>query len=151
MVETSLAASFSGLYYMNTALKMMVLDRSALDRREDKLDLTRAVIAAKMDAARFTNGRSRFQYYDLSRLAHDIDTVIAEDLRIVNVCSEPISAGEIYAELTGETFENDGPPVIREDVRSIHAEKFGGAMPYLFDREETLERLRRFYRSEVDK
>lgn len=150
-IEPSLAAVLAGLYRLDGSLNMMVLDRPALDLRSDKPDLTRAIIAAGMDAARFTNSASEFQYYDMSRLANDIDKVIADDLRVVNICSEPVSAGEIHAELTGARFENAGPPVMREDMRSIHAGRFDGTDPYLFDRHDTLNRLKRFYQSEVSR
>lgn len=143
------ASALKSFYHMDSALNMMALDRPAFDRSSDKPTLTRAVQAAGMHAAMFTNSGSRFQFYDLTRLAADIDRVIAEGIDIVNICSEPIGAGEIHAELTGLFFENHDPPIILEDVHSIHAETFGGSGPYLFDRDDTLARLRAFYEAET--
>lgn len=147
-IGSGVADALADFYRLNSMLGMMELDRAALDRSDRKESLTQAIISAEMEAARFTNSASRFQYYDLSRLADDIDTVIAANLRVLNVCSEPISAGDIYRHLTGVEFVNDAPPIVRENMRSIHADRFGGSGPYLFDRPDTLNRLQTFYRTE---
>ena len=144
-LNPSLLGVLTDLYRYDPVLTMMVLDRPALDRSSAKPELEQAIMSEKMEAARFTNSASQFQYFDLSLLANYIDAVIESDLRIVNIWSEPISAEDIHVELRGAPFSNDAPTVVREDMHTIHAERFGGVEPYMFDRTDTLARLRAFY------
>ena len=63
-------------------------------------------------ALNFTDHRSRFQFYNLARLWDDIRTARLEDLRLLHLATEPVSAGEVYEYLTGQKFNNemDTPP-----------------------------------------
>jgi hypothetical protein len=58
------------------------------------------------------NGAQVRQYYTLSRLMSDIDTVLAHDIRVVNLVSEPISDQEVMAQFCpGRTLiEQPVPP-----------------------------------------
>ncbi len=148
-VGDTMADALAELYRFDTGLNMMALNRSALALSPAKEELTEAVAAAGMQATQFTNSQSEYQYYDMSRLAEDIDRVIENDLDVVNICSEPIAARDIHVELTGVPFDNDRSPLVREDMRTVHADMFGGTGHYLYDRADTLARLKRFYRAET--
>lgn len=58
------------------------------------------------------NGAQVRQYYTLSRLMSDIDTVLAHDIRVVNLVSEPISDQEVMTQFCpGRTLiEQPVPP-----------------------------------------
>ena len=58
------------------------------------------------------NGAQVRQYYTLSRLMSDIDTVLAHDIRVVNLVSEPVSDQEVMAQFCpGRTLiEQPVPP-----------------------------------------
>jgi hypothetical protein len=95
-------------------------------------------------ARSFTNSQSRFQFYNIERLAQDIDTCLHHRLRVLNVCSVPMGAAEIHQELTGQPFENNAPPLVVEDVRSEFAPLFGQSGPYLYTAEQVLRQLKAF-------
>lgn len=100
---------------------------------------------AGITALDFEDSRSTYQFYPLSRLWEDIQTAIDTDIRVLNLVTEPISVGELYAYLTGKSFENklDGKPV-QYDCRTIHAEKFGGRDGYICRKDEILKDIKRF-------
>ena len=108
----------------------------------------RALIAALEGQGRtarfFTNSDSAYQYYNLGNLWRDIERCVALDIPVLNVCSEPLRAAEIYEALFAAPFRNSAPVVHREDVRSRHAAAWGGAGPYLYSAGETLDGLRGF-------
>lgn len=95
-------------------------------------------------ARNFTNSDSRYQFYNIERLARDIDTCLDFGIRTLNICSEPLRAGDIHQEIFGEPFDNTAPPRIDEDVRSEFAGLFGHAGPYLFTRDSVLRELKAF-------
>ena len=104
-----------------------------------------AVLEGKGRTARyFTNSESVYQYYNLDNLWRDIERCVELDISVLNVCSEPLRAGQIYESLFAAPFENAAPPVHREDVRSRHAAAWNGAGPYLYSARETLDGLRGF-------
>lgn len=150
-VGQSLSNSLDKLYAFDSTLGMMALNRPMLDGYAEKANLEQAIVMAGLESSRFTNSQSWFQYYDLSRLADDIDLVISKELEVVNICSEPIAASDIHIELTGEKFENSAPKIVMEDIHSIHAESFNNNGPYLFDRADTLRRLKQFHAAESNK
>lgn len=67
------------------------------------------------------------------------------DIKLLNLATEPVSAGELYKYLTGESFKNElaGTPA-RYDFRTIYADKFGGKNGYICGKEEILKDIKRF-------
>lgn len=123
----------------NGFYRCMKLDRDKkelLQKKFKKLGFT---------ALNFTDSRSIFQFYPLSRLWEDIQTAFQEEITLLNLATEPISAGELYKSLTGESFKNElaGTPA-KYDFRTIHAEKFGGKSGYICGKAEIMEDIRQY-------
>ena len=96
-------------------------------------------------ALNFTDSRSRYQFYDLSRLGRDIQTALGAGLRIWHPATEPVSAGELYHYLTGEEFENEMPGSPADyDYRTRHAELFGGREGYISDKKQVMREIKDF-------
>lgn len=84
------------------------------------------------NALAFTDSRSVYQYYNLARLWGDILRALKLDLRVVNLATPPVSAGQVYRALTGRDFENHlAAPPFDYDLRTLHDRAFGGANGYL--------------------
>lgn len=96
-------------------------------------------------AINFTDSRSVFQFYPLSRLWEDIRTAYYNNLTLLNLATEPISAGELYKALTGEVFKNElkGMPS-KYDFRTQYAELFGGKSGYIYSKAEIIEEIKIF-------
>lgn len=135
----------SSYYAMDAGLNMWGLDRARLNASPDRIHVDGVFHRINFVARNFTNSASCFQYYNMLRLAGDIETVLNAGLDVVNICSEPLKAAQVCEALTGEPFENSGPPLVQEDMRSSHAAVFGGAGPYLFDGESVLADLKAFF------
>ena len=90
-----------------------------------------------------------YQFYNLNRLWRDIQTALAAGLSLVNLATEPVSIREVAREAFGFEFSNDPQtPPARYDVRSEHAECFGGADGYLENRGQVLAGLKAFVTAE---
>lgn len=90
-------------------------------------------------ALNFTDSRGVFQFYNLANLWNDIQTALENDIRLLNIATEPICVAEIFKRITERTFNNQilqNPPFY--DYRSKHAEVFGGQNGYFADKNTVL-------------
>lgn len=96
-------------------------------------------------ALNFTDCRSRFQFYNLSRLWDDIQVAKKNEIRLLHLATEPVSAGEVYEFLKGEQFsvKMDTPPACY-DFRTVYSDLFGGQDGYICGRETVLQEIREF-------
>lgn len=96
-------------------------------------------------ALNFTDSRSVFQFYSLSRLWEDIQVALANDLHLWHPATEPVSAAEIYHYVAEKEFVNElgGVPAYY-DYRTKYAELFGGSNGYICNKQEILKQIARF-------
>ena len=103
---------------------------------------------AGFSALNFTDSRGVYQFYDLARLYDDIKVALDNDLRLLNISTEPISVSELYSELTGgEEFSNEimsTPPYY--DFRSVHCDLYGGHNGYLYGKDKVMQDIVDFVR-----
>ncbi len=96
-------------------------------------------------ALNFTDSRSVYQFYDLSRLWDDIQIAINNDIRLWHPATEPVSASDVYYKLEGNEFNNelDAAPAFY-DYRTVYAELFGGYNGYICDKYTVLNQISSF-------
>lgn len=122
----------NGFYKLNSDIE----DRDALKQKFIDIDFT---------ALNFTDSRSRYQFYDLSRLWDDIQILLKNKIKLWNAAVAPVTAAEVYIFITGDPFVNELSGVPADyDYRSIHAELFGGHDGYIYKKEEELNRIKGF-------
>lgn len=99
-------------------------------------------------ALNFTDSRSVYQFYNLGRLWNDIQTALAANITLWHPATEPISAGELYHYLSGETFVNElnGKPA-NYNYKTRHSELFGGNNGYICDKETVMKEIKEFVKS----
>lgn len=110
----------------------------------------RAFFAANdFNALAFTDARSRYQFYNLGRLWSDMEAARAADVKLLHLCTPPVSAAEVYTAVTGkEDWHNELPkPPFDYDLRSRHAALLGGSGDYLCTKQQELDDITRFMRS----
>lgn len=98
------------------------------------------------NALAFTDSRSRYQFYNLSRLWDDLTVARQAGLRLLHLCTPPISARTVYTAVTGKTdWHNELPkPPFDYDLRSRHGALLGGSGAYLCTEQQELDDIRRF-------
>lgn len=98
------------------------------------------------NALSFTDSRSQFQFYNLGRLWADIEKAIAYDLHVVNLCTPPVSAKQVFTYLRGGIdWHNELPkPPFCYDMHSSYSSLLGGQDPYLCTVEEELADIKSF-------
>lgn len=115
----------------------------------EKENLKKVFRALGFSALNFTDSRSVYQFYNLSRLWNDIQIALKEGITLWHPATEPVSAGAIYEYLTGRKFVNElkGQPA-EYDYKTVFAEKFGGSNGYIYDKEKVLHEIKEFIKSQ---
>lgn len=114
-------------------------------KKDEKEILKEKFNVLGFSALNFTDSRNVYQFYPLSRLWTDVNVALEQDIRLFHPATEPVSAGELYKYLTGETFVNElsGKPVYY-DFRTIHDRVYGGEKGYICSKEEVMDEIRKF-------
>lgn len=119
-----------------------------LNGQADAAALRRFFTGHTFNALSFTDSRSRYQFYDLGRLWRDISAARDAGLRLLHLCTPPVSAATVYTAVTGKNgWRNElAAPPFDYDLRSRHGALLGGQGDYLCTEQEELDDLRRFVR-----
>ena len=135
-----------GMYYKlqeNGFYKVSVSDTARNYLKEKFLKLG-------FSAINFTDSRSIYQFYNLANLWKDINIAVSAGIELWHPAVEPVSAGELYKYLTGETFVNEimQTPAYY-DYKTIHSDTFGGSNGYIMDKESVMKDIKEFVESVV--
>lgn len=113
--------------------------------QEQQAELKEAFGRAGFSALNFTDSRSVYQFYPLNRLWDDIQLALKNDIKLLHLATEPVSAGQVYRYLTGEEFKNELSAVPADyDYRTIYGTLFGGNQKYILTKNQVLEEIRGF-------
>lgn len=110
-----------------------------LNGSQDPAALKQWFAVNDFNALAFTDSRSVYQFYDLRHLWADIQKAMELDLRVLHLATPPVSAARVYEAVAGGRFENHlAAQPFDYDLRTLHAEAFGGRDGYLCTEEEEL-------------
>jgi hypothetical protein len=89
------------------------------------------------------NLESSFQWYPLSRIWQDIQTVIDADLQLVNLAVEPVSSRLIKESFFSELDVGSDPfPVAQYDMKTEHASIFHSSTDsYILNASQVMEEI----------
>ena len=95
------------------------------------------------------DGRAQFQFYPMVNLWHDLAIARGAGLRLVHLTAEPVVVADIAQHAFGLAIDQpaNGKPA-RYDMRSLHADLFGGAQHYQYSARETLLAIRAYAQTE---
>ncbi len=112
---------------------------------KEKIELKSLFRKLDFTALKFTDSRASFQFYNLSNLWNDIEKIVENDLKTVNLATEPLSAREIYEYIYKREFINElNGKVSNYDFRTKHARVLGGDAGYIQNREQLLKEIKDF-------
>jgi len=110
-----------------------------------KKNLIYDLINNRVDQFERVNPASIFQFFDISQLSNFINIATKNNLEILNVATEPISAQEI-ASIFGKKLFGESE-LLNYDIKSIYSEVFNGNHGYLQNKEKIKSSLTRLSRA----
>ena len=94
------------------------------------------------------NPAAQFQWYPTRRLPGDLVRVARAGLRLVNLVTEPVALREVVRRFfPGAGAGPESEPAPRYDLRTRHADLFGGTAPYITGRSQVLLAMGDFIKS----
>lgn len=95
------------------------------------------------------DSRGVFQFYPMVNLWYDVERALQAGLSLVHLTAAPVSVAEVAVRGFGRPFDQAfAAPAARYDMRSRHAEVFGGQGTYQYSARETLLAVRAYAQSE---
>jgi len=89
------------------------------------------------------DSRARYQFYDVTRLADDLETARRAGLSLVNLATEPVAIEQVARDIFGvQLAPRAEMSPARYDFRTRYAELLGGSGWYLRSKAEILELIR---------
>lgn len=113
--------------------------------QQDRTNVKRALDKYSVSSLMFTDSEDVFQYYDLSELMKHIELCFENNIKVVNLVSEPMRASELYQFLFQKRFENSLPRVKQfYDLKTIYAPVFGGENGYINSKQKMFTQIKQF-------
>jgi len=111
----------------------------------EKCELKKFFNEIGFSALNFTDSRGIFQFYNLAYLWGHIEKALANNIKKLNLATEPIVVSELYEHIKGQKFVNEVAPVPpKYDFKTKHASIFGGKNEYIFSKECVMDDIREF-------
>lgn len=100
-------------------------------------------------ALNFTDSRGKYQFYNLSYLWGHIEKAMGNNIKVLNLATEPISIQEVYKYIKKGDFVNEITNNIPNyNFTTKYADILGGKDGYIFNKEFILEDIKQFVESE---
>lgn len=104
-------------------------------------------------ALNFTDSRSKFQFYNLSNLWHDINLALENNIKKLNIATEPIGVSELYTYIyPNKNFKNE---ILNNmpnyNFKTKYFKLFGGKNGYIQDKESILKDIKEYVNSEIER
>lgn len=102
-------------------------------------------------ALNFTDSRGVYQFYNLQYLYKDIQIAIKNDIKTLNIATQPVEIGHLYKALCGKEFVNHlAKDVPFYDFRTKYSEVFSGSEGYLYSGQFIKEDIKKFVENNVE-
>ena len=112
---------------------------------EDENKLEKFFQKSKFNSLQFTDSRAIYQFYNLDNLYKDLLNTIQNNIRLINLVTEPITASELYSYIFGADFTNTlGSNYIQYRLQTKFSNFWGKATGYIRTRNIILEDIKKF-------
>lgn len=96
-------------------------------------------------ALNFTDSRGKFQFYNLKYLWKHIQIARKNNIKVLNLATEPVEISEIYEYIKNKEFVNEvANNIPNYNFKTKYAKIFGGKDGYIFNKEFILEDIKKF-------
>jgi len=90
------------------------------------------------------NTEAKVQIYNVKNLMKDIQIALKNNLKVLNIATEPIVVKEIYKEVFNLNIDNSPRPKFEHNMKTDHAKLFGKEKDYLYNKKEILNEFKLF-------
>lgn len=115
-----------------------------LDSNKRK-ELKDCFISLGFSAVNFTDSRGCYQFYNLKYLWAHIETALKNNIKKLNLATEPVKISELYKYIRAEEFKNEFSEFIPNyNFRTKYSDLFYGKNGYIFDKAFVMKDIKEF-------
>lgn len=93
----------------------------------------------------FTDSRGLFQYYNLKYLWNHINIALQNNVKVLNIATEPFFVSELYEYLFNKKFNNEfSNNIPYYNFKTKYTSLFGGQNGYIFSKEQVMKDISQF-------
>lgn len=116
---------------------------------EDKKKLKEYFNNIGFSALNFTDSRGMYQFYNLSYLWEHIQCALKNNIKTLNLATEPITINELYKYIKGKEFTNEiSNNIPNYNFKTKYDYIYNGKNGYIFDKDFVLEDIKKFVEGE---
>ena len=118
-----------------------------LNNIEEK-ELIRAFYRVKFTSLNFTDSRGVFQYYNLENLWNHLEIAIKNNLKILNIATEPFLISELYEYIYNKAYVNEiSNNIPFYNLKTKYDYIFNGKDGYIYSKEQIMKNIEKFVTS----
>lgn len=115
---------------------------------EDKKILRTYFSNSIFSATNFTDSRAKFQFYNLEYLWEHINIALDNNIKLLNLATEPVSISELYEFIEDKPFINEISNLVPNyDYKTKYSSLFSGNSGYIFNKEFVMNDIKKFVRN----
>lgn len=131
-------------YSFNTSKDIYEFQKNYAICNNKLQEITDTLNKLNFTSLQFTHADSKFQFYNLHNLHHDIQKALENNISILNICSEPITPRELIKTFFHKEFNFTSARKFSYDMRSLYASLWGNKK-YLYSKEKIITDLKSFF------
>ena len=113
--------------------------------KEEEQKLKEYFLKIGFSALNFTDSRASYQFYNLEYLWGHIQKALENNIKMLNLAVEPVTASEVYNYIKNEEFVNEiSNNIANYNFKTKYSEIFGGKDGYIFEKQFILEDIKKF-------
>lgn len=126
-------------------------DKSFFELQEIPIALKHEVLKlletkAHFTALNFTHPESLYQFYNLENIHNDIQKALKNDIKTLNICSQPICANELAFKFFNlKLTQKEGNTFFDYDIKSKYSSLWNSDTGYLYTKEEVFSDLESYF------
>mgnify|MGYP001410214572 CR=1 FL=1 len=121
------------------------INRKKLNTIDSKNELNKFVQKINLSSSSLTNPFSKYQYYNLKYLWKDINTALSNDLKIINLATEPLKAHTIYKRLSKKKMKKNDSKIYIANMITKYGKFWNSKNNYIYNKNEIIKDLLIFY------
>lgn len=113
--------------------------------KQERLVLKKYFSEVGFSALNFTDSRAQFQFYNLNFLWTHINIALKNNIRKLNLATEPVLISDLFRYITGSDFTNEVTDIIpKYDFKTKYSDLYAGENGYLFNKCTIMEDIKQF-------
>ena len=123
----------------------MEMKKVVMNNKSRMMEYAFQLDSINLSSSSLTNPSSEYQYYNLNYLWKDINTALINDLKVINLATEPLKALTIYKKLSKKNMKKNNSKIYIANMVTKHGKFWNSKNNYICTKKKIIKDLLIFY------